>query len=554
MPQARRRHCCIAWRDCLILLVIGLVVRSVGLDFGLPCAIARPDEETVVDNVLQMENLPDWNPRFFSYPSLLLYTSYGCDKALLMVARLVGTTNAKTLNALFIENPVPFHLVLRVISVICGAFTVVVVYLAARRLYGRQTGLLAGLAICLSYLHVRDSHFGVTDVPCVFLAAAAFWRLTEYHFRGGFRHLAAASILAGLAIGTKYTAAWLCCPFAVAVIRQAWRRRQNDPLLYGVGMTLASTTIALGAFYCTTPYFFHDFDAAWKSFTWEMLLLSDEKVMVTGTNSYLDHFRISLWYGLGWPVLLAALAGGLWMALRRDTRGLLLWSLPVTYYLFTGRSGRFLIRYMDITLPFLTMAAAWTVRSAYVVWKRRRAAGHPSCRQLTRVLPTIVVLIMLAPGIVRIVAFDQRISRTDSRADLRAWMLANIPADEPVLWSGGWASMPYMMHHVAIRRLHGTERVRPELLRDPEAIYAYRWIVLVDWPRVYYSGGQNTQERAFLAEKMAGRYALVHQIDEYKASLPPELFCSLDYFFMSFQKPWILDRPGPGFRVYRRLD
>ena len=554
MPELRPWNHPKVWRDCLILLLIGITVRSIGLGFGLPDAIARPDEETIVGNVLQLEKAPDWNPRFFSYPSLLLYSSYGCYKTLLCVERFTGITHAGTINALFTENPAPFHLILRIISVVCGAATAVVVYLTARRLYGRRTGLLAGLAICLSYLHVRDSHFGVTDVPCVFLVAAAFRQLAEYYLRGRFRHLATASIIAGLAIGTKYTAAWLCCPFAVAIIRRAWQRRRDDPLVYGMGMALAAASITFASFYCTTPYFFHDFETAWKGFSWEMLLLSDEKVMVTGTSSYLDHFRISLWYGLGWPVLLAALVGGTWMTRRRDGRGLLLWSLPVMYYFFTGRSGRFLVRYMDIMLPFLAMAAAWVVRSAYVIWKRRWAARRPPCGRSRPALPIVVMLIMLAPSVVRIAAFDQCISRRDSRSDLRAWMLADIQPQEPILWSGGWASMPYMMHHVPIRQLHGTERVRLELVKNPDAIYAYRWIVLVDWPRVYYSNGQNTQERAFLAEKMAGRYALVEQIDEYKASLPPDLFCPLDYFFMSYQEPWILDRPGPGFRVYRRSD
>jgi 4-amino-4-deoxy-L-arabinose transferase-like glycosyltransferase len=376
MLGLRPRNWPTAWRDCLILLLIGIAVRSVGLGFGLPDSIARPDEETIVGNVLQMEKAPDWNPRFFSYPSLLLYTSYGCYKVFLWAERFAGGTHAETMNALFMENPAPFHLILRGISVLCGALTAVVVYLAARRLYGRRTGLLAGLAIALSYLHARDSHFGVTDVPCVFLTAAAFWQLMEYRARGRFSRLAIASILAGLAIGTKYTALWLWCPFGVAIIQQAWRRRSHDSLFHGVTIALASALITVAAFYCTTPYFFHDFETAWDRFAREMLILSDEKIMVTGTSSYLDHARISLWYGLGWPVLLAALIGGIWMALRRDPRAMLLWSLPVTYYLFTGWSGRFLIRYMDIVLPFLAVAAAWTVRSAYIVWRCRRAARH----------------------------------------------------------------------------------------------------------------------------------------------------------------------------------
>ena len=101
------------------------------MGFGLPHAVARPDEETIVGNILRLENIDDWNPKFFAYPSALIYGGYGGFKLLLWGMRFAGATEAESMNALFIENPAPFHLLLRIFSVVCGALTVAAVYLAA---------------------------------------------------------------------------------------------------------------------------------------------------------------------------------------------------------------------------------------------------------------------------------------------------------------------------------------------------------------------------------------------------------------------------------------
>ncbi|MBN2561951.1 MAG: glycosyltransferase family 39 protein [Phycisphaerae bacterium] len=564
MDDARSRGWPVVWKHCLALVVLAVAVRGVGLDFGLPYAVARPDEEALVGNALRLEEVGNWNPSFFSYPSLMIYAAYGSFKLLLWEMQSVGATDVKTINDLFFEDPAPFHLVLRAISVICGSLTAAVVYLTARQLFGGRTALLAGLVICLCYLHARDSHFGVTDVPCVFLVCLSFWQLAKLYRWGRTKHLIWASVLAGLAIGTKYTGAWLCWPFAVAIVGSQYRRNRRDPLFSSVAASLLAIGLTIASFAATSPYFFLDSEKAVDHFTVEMLLLNAEQPLAEGISGYVDHFRVSLAYGLGWPVLLVALVAGVWMAFRHRGKALMLWSLPVLFYLFTGRSNRVFIRYMDIVLPFMAIACAWGVRSAYVALRCRRRTAcrrvQGSSRRGARheirlaALPVVITVVLLIPSILRIWAFDRIIGRTDTRSDLRAWMLANIPPQDVVLWSGGWSAMPYMIHHRPIRMLDATEKLRPVLLRDPNVLFRYRWIVLVDWPRAYYLFGKNTGERAFLASLMAGRYELVHRIDTYKAGLPPELFSLLDHFYMSYQQPDIIDRPGPGFRVYRRLD
>ena len=116
-----------------MLFALALGVRAVGLGFGLPDSLARPDEETIVGNVLNLEESGDLNPRFFSYPSLMIYTSYGLFEAMHLLMRFSGDTDAATLRQLFLENPACFHWTIRCLSLVCGALTPVVVFAAARR-------------------------------------------------------------------------------------------------------------------------------------------------------------------------------------------------------------------------------------------------------------------------------------------------------------------------------------------------------------------------------------------------------------------------------------
>ena len=538
-----------------MLFALAFAVRVVGLGFGLPHALARPDEETIVGNALRLEHVEGWNPKFFSYPSLLIYASFGLFKFMLVLMRLAGETDATTLNGLFNQNPACFHWTLRLLSLVCGSLTPTAVYLAARRLYGAKTALLAGLILALSYLHVRDSHFGATDVPFVFLACLSFWQLAKFFCSGRVRTLAGASVLAGLSIGTKYTGAWLCMPFAVAIGFAVWRKPPTQRIGALLRMSAVALAVTFATFFASSPFVVLDYELARAHFGHEMRLVGEESPIIEGINGYLDHLRISLWYGLGWPVFLGALASGLAMALRRSARGLLLWSLPVAFYLYTGSSNRVFIRYMDIVLPFLAIACAWGVH-ALCIWyqhrRRRQEAGRPRGGVLC--LSVACVLILLLPSLRRIYLFDQRMTQLDTRLELRRWLIENVSERDPILWSGGWSAMPHMLHHVPIRTLHATEKLQQQFVDQPATLYNYRWIVLVEWPRVYYRMGYNEDERAFLHSFMQGRYDLVHQIDADKADLPPELFSPLDHFYMSFPSPGIIDRPGPGYRIYRRID
>src|SRR5207245_2101204 len=54
----------------------------------------------------------------------------------------------------------------------------------ARELFSRRVALVAAGFLAVAFLHVRDSHFGVTDVPVTFLTVCAFWAGVRCATRG----------------------------------------------------------------------------------------------------------------------------------------------------------------------------------------------------------------------------------------------------------------------------------------------------------------------------------------------------------------------------------
>ena len=59
--------------------------------------------------------------------------------------------------------------------------------------------------LALSYLHVRESHFGVTDVPMMFFAVCSMLFIVKsYYSKASLRNYVLAGVFAGLAASTKY--------------------------------------------------------------------------------------------------------------------------------------------------------------------------------------------------------------------------------------------------------------------------------------------------------------------------------------------------------------
>src|SRR2546425_454505 len=203
-----------------IILLIALAVRLWGIGFGLPYIIARPDETEIAGPAVGFLS-GDLRPPFFQWPTLFTYTT-----ALLYVIYFVVTrplAKYATLAA-FAESRrqsvAPFLYLTRSLSAAMGVVTVWWVYAICRRLFDGTVAIVAALFVALAFLHVRDSHFGVTDVAMTALVMLTVLALLKWRQTGKLLDVAAAGLAGGLAASTKYNGLIVVAPFLVGLAQR----------------------------------------------------------------------------------------------------------------------------------------------------------------------------------------------------------------------------------------------------------------------------------------------------------------------------------------------
>src|SRR4029077_7175063 len=146
------------------------------------------------------------NPHFFHWPSLEFYVVSAIYRIGWEIGHLRGLYRLKfDMYKDAAVHAAPFLIVPRVLAAAAGVATIWLVYKLIDRLFDRLTALTAAFFVAVAFLHVRDSHFGVTDVPMTALVMAALVALTSaVQEPTRVRRWALSGALSGLAASTKY--------------------------------------------------------------------------------------------------------------------------------------------------------------------------------------------------------------------------------------------------------------------------------------------------------------------------------------------------------------
>jgi 4-amino-4-deoxy-L-arabinose transferase-like glycosyltransferase len=289
----------------IVLAAAGL--RLWGIGFGLPHPMTRPDEEFLIGKALGI--FGDYNPHFFEWPSLYFYVVHAVLRVVYWAGRLAGSYRD---TSDFIQasgaDPAWIYLTLRLMSATAGTATVLVVHGICRVLLDRRTAAIAAFLLAVAYLHVRDSHFGVLDVPLTLLVVvtvrvlAAAWVSPRPVVP-----LICAGVTAGLASSIKYNAAALLAPCGVAAalkLAEASRLDRVRMLAAGVGCLL----LFVAAFVAGSPYVVLDSAGFREGIGAQVTRLSGGHGIAIA-NVWRQHLTFSLWHGVGGPVLVAAALG-----------------------------------------------------------------------------------------------------------------------------------------------------------------------------------------------------------------------------------------------------
>jgi len=415
----------------------GLGLRLWGLRFGLPHDFARPDEEKLIGAALGIFQ-GDPNPHFFLYPTLFIYVIAAGFAVLFIIERIAGATASQAnFVAQSVANPSMLHLTARFLAALIGTATIPVLYSAARQLSSHRAALISSTLLAVTFLHVRDSHFAATDVPATFLTTCAFWAAAQCASCGVTPgRMMAAGLLSGLAASTKYNSALAVLP-AFVVIASGVRTR--DAVRQASRLTaLLLAALAIG-FLVGTPFALLDLRAFLTEFTIQSRTalgrhhgsILDAARAVVGQRGWSHHLTFTLRYGLGVPLLGAALAGAVWLALERPAIAAVVLSFPIAFYAVMGVSLLVYARWMIPIVPFLCLTAAMLVdRIVGSVEQHvgRRGAGAAA-------LGAFLVLLG-GPTLARTVAFDRIVARPDTRVLGADWIQTHYPGGATLYQTG----------------------------------------------------------------------------------------------------------------------
>ncbi len=410
----------------LVILAGAIVVRVWGLDFGLPHPWARPDESRLVNMAVKFGQ-GDLNPPFFNYPTLYPYLLTLLFGLYYLAGRLFGAYGSVyDLVVEFATEPTNFYLVDRALSALTGVLTVVVVYHIGKRLLDRTTGLVSALFMAFAYLHVRDSHFGVTDVPMTFLIMLSILFIVRAMQTGMLKDYALAAITAGLAASTKYAGVMLFLPVLAAHIFVVRQERQSATKILFDRRILTFGVLTLVAFFVGTPYALLEFPRFLADVLSEARHLDSGHMGVILDRGWWYHLSFSLYYGVGWPLLLASLAGIVLLARSDFRKATVIFIFPFAYYLLVGKGYTVFVRYIIPVVPLLCVLAAVTITRLNRYISDKRSPG------LASIITVVLITIIMTPSVYRIVRFDEVITRTDTRELAAEWIVSSVPEETSI--------------------------------------------------------------------------------------------------------------------------
>jgi hypothetical protein len=530
------------------ILLLATVVRFWGIGFGLPHTWARPDEHAVMVPAVHAVQ-GEFNPHWFHYPSLYMYVLAPLYGAYYVEQRLRGGIASRAdLYNLYLTFPDSFHLLNRWLVATLGVLTVFVLYRTARLFFSETAACSAALFLAVVPLHVRDSHFGVADVPATFMIVLSLYAIAVWANAPSVRRLVVAGVSCGLAASTKYNAALVVIPAIVALLSRSTRgfsrllknaslqgtRPKAQAIVRDLGVLLSCAGLA---FVAGTPYALLDYQ--------EFVSGVREVGQHLGAGHGLDlgigwiyHLRATLRYGLGLPLLVASLIGMAWMFVERPRTASLLFSFPIAYYIVAGGTRTVFFRYMIPIVPFLCLAAGYTVERVSTIVGRRMPTANST-------IPPALVGLLIGVAAIDVVRLDLLLQRTDSRVLAAEWLLTHYSPATTVYQTGAFYGHLEYGRSPRFREATfpgGTFMLNGTPMTSPPDL-----LVVQSSPLMY------SAEAPVISEMAAREY---ERVAEFRAHDPARtashVYDPIDAFYLPLRGFDGVERPGPNVTIYAR--
>jgi 4-amino-4-deoxy-L-arabinose transferase-like glycosyltransferase len=533
-----------------LIVLIAFALRLWGITFGLPNEY-HVDEVQYVRQAVSMGErglAPVWwnNPPFYKYVYLV---EYG---VLYVLGRAVGwyasIADFAAQNGL---DPSSLYLLGRATTALLGALTVLAVYLVGKAAYSKRVGLLAAWFLAVCFLHVRDSHYAVNDVPAAFFVTWSLLGAIRIVDTQALKWYIFTGAAIGLGFATKYTAILAVFPALIAHLL-ASNVRATPVFPRHLGRLALLSLAAIAAAILASPYFvivpdrvFHD--------VYEALYLPGvagfEGWLIDPAGGFVYYAKSLVW-GCGWGLLLLCGLGLLVAALRGSSKDWVLLSFAVLTIVFLGRQSMYFARFVLLMIPVLMLLAAAALDSccAKLFLTRRDSAqfGWAAVAFLVSVQPFASSL-----------RSNYLLSQTDVRDIAKQWIEMHIPEGTKIAmdWQtyGPALSQPDQLRPHSSRIYDVTAVMGKGLSEHPITWYqeqGYDYLIASSF--IYdlslVDPGWDAARRDFYAS-LNQQTTLVREFRPYHPDAQP-LFV-FDELYGPAVSLWQRERPGPVLRIYK---
>lgn len=358
------------------ILAVAVSLRLLGFSWGLPGPTHlfsfHPDEYHSLRGFLALLTA-DLNPHFFNYGSLYLY----------LVSLFILLLNPGASLALWLQDFLfsdagrllrTWTFDARLATLTCALFSLYVVYLLGRRLWGERAGLASAALLALLPLHVLLSHYATVDVTQTLFILVALYLSVALVERPSWRGFAWAGVAAGLAASTKYNgAAVLVAPVLSALLASAPRfpggalHPPRPAVVLRRWLLLAGGAVL--AFLLTSPYTVLDWRGARAGITFELqhMRAGEALAVQADPSGFLFHVQGLLAPGMGLLFVLGVV-GALWAVAGRDRRCYPVILFGLVWLIMIGLAR---VRYPRYELPLAVLLVPLALAPA-AYWPRGR--------------------------------------------------------------------------------------------------------------------------------------------------------------------------------------